>query len=200
MTSQVYDAEKPNVVEPEKVEDIVEDNTLEDTAFVEDNTKELEVEYNEVEQSAITKGWKPEGVEGNPNISADEFLRNESFFERIHKLERNNRQLQTSMDEMAGQHTKIAELERQKVMDELKAKKKVALAEEDYDAVVDIDERIAETRDEVVSDAPVSKEPAVNQEYNTWAAQNPWYNEDTNPELYDEATTLGFAYAQRTGS
>ena len=189
MLSQTY-GEQP-------VDDVVEDTEVELEA--EQGEGDSPVEYSEAEQRAMSKGWKPDGVEGKPMISADEFLRNESFFERIHKLERNNTQLQKTLEEMANQHGKIAELERTKVLDELKAKKKLALSEEDYDAVIEIDEKIAETRNTRLAEEPVKDSRGIDPDFIEWQKQNTWYDESVNPELFDEATTLAIAYNQRTG-
>lgn len=194
---QVYgDTPQEEVTEtPTETEAVVEEPAEE---VVEETTEEA-VEYSEEEQSAMAKGWKPDGVEGKPNISAGEFLRRESLFDRIHKLERMVENSNSTIDEMAAQHKKLAELERTKLMDELKAQKKTALAEEDYDAVIDLDERLAEVRSEEVEDTSNDVGDYVNPAFNDWAARNTWYNQDTNPAIYQEATALGYAYAQQTG-
>lgn len=196
MPQETYEDIKDDVKE-EKVDKKVEQD------FVEDNADELEAadEPSEAEKSAMAKGWKPEGVEGKPNLSAEEFLRNEEFFNKIHKQNKTIKNLEKQLDEMAGQHAKLAELERKKVLDELNAQKKKALAEEDYDRVVELDERLAETREEKVeTKQPKQEDHTIDPDFYTWQARNSWYDQEKNPDLFQEATALGAAYANMTGT
>ena len=192
----------------EPVEEVVEEQHTEETqeSLVEESVQEeVETEetqqYTEAEQVALSKGWKPDGVEGKRTLSAEEFNDRESFFERIHKLEKQNNSLRSTVDEMASQHTKIAELERVKVLDELKARKKVALAEENYDEVIELDDKIAETRDIPVEEVKTgsSEEAPVDPNFSSWQSQNTWYETIKNPDVFAEANALGESYVQRTG-
>jgi uncharacterized protein YbdZ (MbtH family) len=154
-------------------------------------------EYNEIEQDAIRKGWKPEGVEGKRNISAEEFLERESLFGRIHKQDKVIKKLESTMDEMTKQHKKIAELERKKVLEELKVKKKDAFENADYTAVLEIDERIDEVKQiktENISHE-VPQQDYVHPDFPEWHSRNQWYNAEVEPELYEEAEVIGQGYA-----
>lgn len=189
----------------EKLEVVRDEFAVEENPFQEEEIQEEEEVVDEVtdepehtpeELEAMSKGWKPDGVEGKPFISAGEFLRNESFFERIFKLERQNKELKSSVDFMADQHKKIAELERKKVLDELKSQKKRAMAEEDYDAVIDIDDQIANINSESNVPEKPSSQSVTNPAYDKWLESNQWYDEQREPALYKEATALGIAYHQ----
>jgi len=164
-----------------------------------DDEVETPVEYTEAQKEAMSKGWKPEGVEGKPKLSADEFLRNEEFFDKIHKQNKHIKKLEQTVEEMTRQHSKIAELERKKVLDSLNAAKKKALAEEDYDKVIELDDQIAETRNEVIEE-PKKQEPKIDPEFYQWQTKNTWYDEDKDPALFQEATALGAAYNSMTGA
>lgn len=187
--------EKLETIKNEFAQDVVEpQEELQEEEVLELESDEQLPELSEEETLAMSKGWKPEGVEGKPFISAGEFLRNESFFERIFKLERQNKDLKSSIDHMADQHKKIAELERKKVLDELKSQKKRAMAEEDYDAVIDIDDKIADLNEEARVSEKTSVQPTTNPAFDKWLESNSWYDESRDPGLYKEATALGLAY------
>lgn len=190
-------------------EDIQEDKEVQedvDEVIVPENEseeirddEELSDEPTEAEAQAKANGWRPEGVEGKRPLSAEEFNDRESFFDRIHKLEKQNEGLRGTVDEMAVQHGKIAELERTKVLDDLKSRKKTALAEEDYDQVIELDDRIAETREVPVQNEPTKDQPYTDPAFSGWQDQNAWYDEARNPDMFAEANALGEAYARRTG-
>jgi hypothetical protein len=158
---------------------------------------EEEDEPSDIEKEAISKGWRPEGVKGKRPLSAEEFLDRESFYDRIHRLEKQNESLRGTVDEMASQHSKIAQTERENLIKELKEQKKLALAEEDYDKVIDIDDQLAETREDTAPQKETPVENAPNPEFASWQSRNQWYDQRSNPELFEEATTLGYAYQAR---
>ena len=166
---------------------------------VEDEVVE-EPQYTEEEQQAIAKGWSPDGVEGKPNISAGEFLRNESFFDKISKQNKTIKTLETQLDEIVKQHSKIAEIERTKALNELKQQKKQAYEDEDFDKVVEIDDKIAEAKS-IDTDASPKKaeEVTFHPDFEPWLAENPWYNPKTNPEVFEEASAYAESYRLRTG-
>jgi len=45
-------------------------------------------EFSEVEQDAMSKGWSPDGVEGKPNLSAEEFVARQPLYDKLHKTDR----------------------------------------------------------------------------------------------------------------
>lgn len=157
--------------------------------------------YTDSERAAMAKGWRPEGVEGKPKLSADEFLRNEQFFDRIHKQNKTIKNLEKQLEEMAKQHQKIAEIERDKALDELKKAKAAALEKEDFNAVVDLDDKIAEVKSTEVESAPKSEneQPEIDPDFYTWQERNTWYDPEKNPALFNEATAIGEAYNRLTG-
>lgn len=80
-----------------------------------------------------------------------------------------------------------AQLERDriKLINELKAAKKAALESENYDAVIDIDDQIAETQAQ-------AQKPATNEAFIDWVENNEWYN--TDPEMREYADMMGSGY------
>lgn len=179
-------------VPAEKVEETKEETPVE-------TTDETDNEVSEVEQEAIRKGWKPEGVEGKRHISAEEFLERESLFGRIHKQDKALKRLEGTLEEMTKQHKKIAELERKKVLDELKSKKKEALENADYDAVLELDERIDDAK-QVKTEAISHAKPDpdyVHPDFPAWHERNPWYNPESEPELFEAAEIIGQGYVAK---
>lgn len=144
-----------------------------------------EPEYSEIEQQAIANGWSPEGVDGKRNLSAEEFMDRKPLYDDIHSQKRKIKRLEEGIEALKQHNKVIAEKEREKAIRELKAAKKVALEEDNYDAVVEIDDRIAEAR--------TSKpEEASNEIFNEWVENNTWYSQDV--ELREYADLIGTAY------
>lgn len=154
------------------------------------DTEELEQqqeqpEFSDVEQEAMAQGWNPEGVEGKRNLSAEEFLDRKPLYDKIHATEKKMKQLLEGMEALKQHNATIAERERAKVINELKAAKKLALENENYDAVVEIDDRIAE-------ESAKKDVPQTNEAFIEWVSENEWYNQD--PEMKDYADMIGNGY------
>lgn len=153
------------------------------------------VEFSEAEQEAISKGWKPEGVEGKKNLTAEEFLDREKFYKSIHNLERQNKKLQQDLDNLAKFQNKVREDERKRVIAELTAQKKQALEDSDFSKVIDIDNQLMEqlTTTEKAESAVQPTQVDVNETFSRWVNDNKWYQ--TDPELREYADTVGVGYA-----
>ena len=146
-----------------------------------------EVEYSETEQEAIEHGWNPDGVEGKANLSAEEFMARQPLYDDLRAQNKRIKRLQEGMEAMKKFNAGIAERERAKVIDELKAAKKVALENENYDAVIEIDDKIVEEQTR-------STEPQTNTAFESWVDENPWYHD--NPEMKQYADMIGTGYHQ----
>lgn len=171
--------------------DSVERAPVEDTEEVVldlEATEEAHVEeYSDIEQEAIAHGWNPEGVEGKRNLTAEEFMDRKPLYDDLHSQQRKIKRLEEGMEALKQHNKMIAAKEREKVINELKRAKKLALEEEDFDAVIAIDDKIAETR--------VAKDPAEetrNEAFEAWVEQNTWYSQDV--ELKEYADLIGTAY------
>jgi len=151
-----------------------------------------EIEYSEIEQSAIEKGWNPEGVEGKKNLSAEEFLDRQSLYDDLHSLKRQNKRLQSDIENIAKYQKDIREDERRKVIEELKFQKKEALDVGDHDKVIEIDEQLADARETAKRE---DAEAQTNEDFDVWVVENAWYNDDS--DLRDEADVYGEAYWRR---
>lgn len=157
---------------------------------IEEEVVEETPEYNEIEQEAIAHGWNPEGVEGKRNLTAEEFMDRKPLYDDLHSQQRKIKRLEEGMEALKQHNKLIAAKEREKVINELKRAKKLALQEEDFDAVIAIDDKIAETRTEKDAD-----EEKHNYVFETWVENNSWYSQD--PEMKEYADMIGHAYYNR---
>jgi hypothetical protein len=159
-------------------------------AEVEINLEEAGTEdtLSEIEQEAVTHGWTPEGVEGKRNLSAEEFMDRQPLYDDIRSLKKQTRKQQEAIEAMKQLQEGIRAREREKTINELKYQKKQALEEENYDAVIQIDDKIAE---EQAADAA----PATNIAFEAWVDKNEWYHQDHEMKAY--ADMIGAGYYQQ---
>jgi hypothetical protein len=174
--------------EQAQTEEVVEVPSKEELlGNVEEQQEGGEVEYSEVEQKAIELGWNPEGVEGKPFLSAEEFVGRQPLYDDIRSLKKQQRKLQEGIEAMKEMQKGIRERERTKVLNELKAQKKLALENENYDAVIEIDDQIAEHK-------AAKDEPQQNEQFEAWVENNEWYHQDSEMKQY--ADMIGAGYFQ----
>jgi len=159
------------------------------TNEAEEATEDVVTELSEEEQSAIEKGWNPEGVEGKKHLSAEEFLDRQKLYDDLHSLKRQNKRLQGDIENINKYQEQIRDDERKKVVAELKIQKRDALEEGDHDRVVEIDDRLADEREKAKAE---KTEVKSNEDFEEWIAENDWYQNDT--ELREEADIYGEVY------
>lgn len=151
-------------------------------------TPELDIDP-EVEK-AQAGGWKPqEEWEGNPEdwVDAKQFNKNGEYIDHIKSLSSDHKKsqkqiakLERELSILAEHHSKVAKIEYEKAMKDLKDLKKEALANLDADRVMEIDDRIEELRESRIQEPKAQRqEPqSYNDVVNTWVESNPWYNSD----------------------
>ena len=143
-------------------------------------------EFTEIEQEAIRHGWNPEGVEGKTNLSGEEFMARQPLYNDLKKQGRKIRELEQAIQSFAEHNKKIAEVERNKAIAELKEQKKAAYANEDWEAITEIDEKIADTK------ATPTVQP-INTIFSDWVDRNSWYQEDDKWRI--RADGIGQSYS-----
>lgn len=156
-------------------------------------------EYSETELKAMEKGWSPDKEalpEGKEWIGAGEFLRNERLYNEIHKLKREINGTKTTLDVLKEHHKKVEEATRAKVIAQLKQQKKIALEEDDHDAVIEIDEQLLDAKT-ATYDTPETTDYTSGQLFEEWLEVNTWYNKDE--DMRQTADEIGAAYYQRSG-
>jgi hypothetical protein len=163
----------------------------EDTQVENTNT---EVEYTAVEQEALQSGWVPKDqYEGEDHkwIDAGEFLRRAPLFEKIDQQNRKIKQLDDGLKKLATHHDKVREAEYQRALLSLKSQKKAALEDQDHDAVIEIDERLAEVREKqklaLAQEEQESRQNGPAPEFVAWQQKNSWYSSDEDMRIFADA-------------
>lgn len=139
-------------------------------------------DYTEVEQSALKQGWKPKDQwEGDPDQhrSAREYLDRGELLGKIKsqnaKLDEFNRTLAV----MSEHNKKVYAAGYEKALGDLKLQKKEALREGDADAVMEIDDKIDETKEalrNIKNTNTTPQGPSVTTQ--NWLQENEWYAKD----------------------
>lgn len=139
-------------------------------------------DYTEVEQSALKQGWKPKDQwEGDPDQhrSAREYLDRGELLGKIKsqnaKLDEFNRTLAV----MSEHNKRVYAAGYEKALGDLKLQKKEALREGDADAVMEIDDKIDETKEalrNIKNTNTTPQGPSVTTQ--NWLQENEWYAKD----------------------
>ena len=190
----------------DKVENQVDEEVVEAAA------PEAEVvELNEIEQQAYKEGWRPkEEFEGDETtwVPADEFMRRKPLFNKISDLKSENYQtrkeveaLRKTLNQLNEHHKKVRETEYNRALQQLQAARKEAIEDRDADAIIQLEERIDEVKQEKREFEQQVKEEfkqtvtAPSPEYVEWVKENGWYLNDQ--EMHDDADGFAFAYLAR---
>ena len=110
-------------------------------------------DVNPIEAQAREQGWTPrEEFDANPDNAgkkwrdAEEFVDRGELFSKIDELSRKYKSTQKTLDQLNDHHKKVKDAEYQRALNTLKAQKKEALEEGDADALIEIDDRIADVK------------------------------------------------------
>lgn len=151
--------------------------------------------FTEIEQKALDQGWRPKDEwDGEPDQwrSAREFLDRGELFKKIDEQNRIIKQTRSDFEDLAKHYSKVQKVEYERALATLKAQKKEALQEGDADAVVNIDDQIADVKAQMKAEAEKpSQVPAqLNPIFVAWQERNGWYT----------ANEAMRAYADRVGN
>jgi hypothetical protein len=150
-----------------------------------------------IEQKALDQGWRPkEEWDGNPDEwrSAKEFLDRGEFFKKIDDQNRTIKDLRKTQADLVKHLEKVRETEFKRALDELKAQRRSAAAEQDIEQVLEIDDRIEQVREEqraapAIEVPQVEVAPELNPIFVAWTNRNGWY--ETNKAMRAYADRLG---------
>jgi len=141
-------------------------------------------QYTDVERQALAQGWVPEDqYEGTKKWrTAEEFLDRGELFAKIDDATRKNKQLEATMYELKKHLKNVRETEFKRALDQLRQEKREALADGDADKLIEIDEKIADTKAAQVQEvARIEATPQVvppNPAFQVWVNRNQWYTEN----------------------
>lgn len=135
-----------------------------------------------VEEKAKDMGWKPkeefDGEEGGW-VSAREFVDRQPIYERIHKLNKSNKDLRQTVHDMKSHLIKKDQYEYNKYMNDLDMQKKYAIESSDSQKVSQIDERMRA--------APSPQQDPMHPAVESFVAENAeWWSDE---ELQDYAVS-----------
>lgn len=150
---------------------------------------------NEIETRARHMGWAPkEEFKGDPDkwVDADEFVKKgENIMpilkERNRALEAKVSEMERTLNELREFHSKAEERAYKRALEDIKAKRKEAIANGDADAFEEAEtqmEELRESRQKVV-EKPDKKAPSP--EFVEWHSQNEWYGADQKATAYAES-------------
>lgn len=148
-------------------------------------------EYTEVEVEAMEHGWNPEGVEGKRTLTAEEFMDRQPLYDDIRSLKKQLRKTQDGIEAMKKMQDGIRQRAAEEAIAKLKADKRTALEDGDFDAVMDIDDKIAAEK------AAKDAEPQTNEAFEEWVDNNDWYHQ--NEEMREYADMIGTGYVAQKG-
>ena len=150
------------------------------------------------EAKAMERGWVPKDVweadeknAGKKWRDADEFNDRGELFEKIEELGKKAKNAQKALDQLSEHHKKVKEVEYNRALNTLKQQKKAALEDGDADALIAIDDKIADVKEQRrVETAPQNSEVPV--ELEQWVSKNKWYEQKS--EMAADADAIGISY------
>lgn len=164
-----------------------------DELNLEQSPDPVEPQVSETEQRAMADGWVPkEEWAGDPEQwrPAKEFLDRGELFKKIDEQKRELKHLRTAIDDLGKHHAQVKAIAFKEALATLRAQKKEALETGDADAVIAIDDRIAETRE--AQKAAEAQPPVVAPEqadvlhpdFVRWEARNAWYKTERAMKVF----------------
>ena len=174
-------------------EEIVEETETEE------EVEKVVAEEGTEEVKARTQGWVSQAEWTEAGNSADDWVDARYFNERgelyrkISNLSKKQKQTEQTLRDLSEHHKKVAELERDKLLGELKRQKTDALENSDFNRVTEIDDEMATIRSEPLPEVE-TPDPAteVEEAAKDWISRNPWY--ETDAELQKQASILMTGY------
>ena len=163
-----------------------------------------------IEQSARDQGWVSEeewvaeGKEASEWRSAKEFVDRGELYRSIHSTKRELKQTQAALTALQKHHAHVFEKAQKQALEELKREKRLAIREEDFQKLEQVEEKIEElTEQQQAEKKAFEQEQAQVQvsqggnhpEFEAWTTRNTWYTSDD--ELREYADFKGIKYAQK---
>lgn len=179
----------------------------EETQVQENVPESNEPTLSPVEIEAKEQGWVPkEEFQGDEHkwVDAGEFLRRGELFKKIDQVSRTAKRAEQTLAEFKQHYAKVKETEYQHALKTLKAEKRLAMVEGDFEKVDRIEEQIDATAQEAVavqSEIKATTEvPEVHPEVAQWVERNKWYNNDAPMKAYADTVAMQLNKNGVTGS
>lgn len=174
--------------------------------MTEETNQEQQIEFTPVEQEAMSQGWVPKDqFQGDEHkwVDAGEFLRRGELFKKIEEVSKTAKHAKQTLEEFKAHYAKVRETEYQNALKTLRAERRNAMANGDFEQVEAIEDKMetvkseAETvKQEIHSTPQVEIHPEVAQ----WVEANPWYNSDSTMRAFADAIAMSLNKEGKTGS
>lgn len=189
---EIY-ADIDNAIEESGIEEAAPENE-EENSQEQENSQNLDSEKSqqeseaesEVETEARKKGWRPkEEFEGDASewVDAGEFNRRGELLDAISHERKNSKALKKQLDAVTEYVKGLEGRTRQKVLDELEAKRREALTDGDIETFDAVEEKIKEVNEapelEIEESEPAKPDnDGVPDFVSDFAKQNEWFHKD----------------------
>ena len=166
--------------------DQVEQGTEQQSQQQEQQQQQQERQYTAIELKAMEQGWKPlEEWEGEPDEhrSAKEYLDRGDLLKTIKQTNSKVREMEAMLTHLSAQNKRVYEAGYQKALVDLKSQRAEAMREGDVDKVLQIEEKIDETKEALntIKRAPVTQvQQGPTPAYQDWLSKNQWYLKDAS--------------------
>lgn len=161
----------------------------EDTLVPEAQIQQAEI--NTVEDQAREQGWVPkDDFQGDEAkwVEPGEFIRRGELFKKIDQVSRTAKRAEQTLVEFKKHYARVQEIATTNAIAALKAERKNAMVDGDFDRVEKIEDQIevvkvdhAATQREIQSTTEV---PETYPEVQEWVERNDWYNKDAPMKAY----------------
>lgn len=171
-------------------EDVQEEDIQdEDNEIEQEDRQDDDPEISEAKEVAKKSGWVPkEEYKGDPRswVDYEEFNRRAPLFEKISAQNKQLKSLEKKLEALAN-HTKTVEQKtREKVIAELKAEQRRAVADGDTDAYDEVEEKLkaVESEDLPEFEEEEKSQPDIPPAVKAFAERNDWFEKDQKMTRY----------------
>lgn len=189
--------------------DVIEQSTTADvSADVVEVTTTAPVDP--VVERALEQGWVSkedfvaQGRDESEWRPAKEFVERGELYKSIHTTKRELKQTQAALTALQKHHQYVFEKAHQQAVRDLKAEKRLAIRNEDFDRLEEIETEIENLNEQhVVEKQELQQVQAAQQagpapEFQVFLDRNPWYTQDKS--LRDEADAVGYVHLNNGGT
>jgi len=145
-------------------------------------------EFSEVEQEAMTHGWKPESEfeskTGKKWKTAEQFMELKPLYDKIDEQHREVKNLKKGMEAFGKHYNKMEQAAYDRAMNDLKSQRKTALEEGDLVLAEEIRDTMDLKKREATLAPIVEPQEDRTAEMNSWKQRNDWYEKDEDMTAY----------------
>lgn len=148
-------------------------------------------EVNPIETQAREQGWVPKDeFQGDEVkwVEAGEFIRRGELFKKIDQVSRTAKRAEQTLEEFKKHYARVKETEYNHALATLKAERKEARIDGDFDKVDELEEKMESVKQEALAAKQEilksTEVPEVHPEVAQWVEANEWYNKDAPMKAY----------------